>query len=282
MSKFLWFAVFSLSAFFPLKIFWDKMNSEVDELYTQEVKAEETKRSMSLDAISGVSCEGMSSLSTYFYQVADRLSIPRSAIVIIPAESMGNPYATGCDPCGSGGDKRRAQSSEWLRAVFGMGLNRLCLRKATIGDTCSVGFGLMQITSHTLTDMLKRGIVKEHELSPYALYQTKAFSRRIDEEPQASPYNVCTNIKIGLLILREKFQACKNKQGIRKIACAFCYYNGSPKYLKHIRDQIRSRGGASLLARLGFIKDDAIDFLKDFASSIAEFLGFGIDKCKWI
>jgi len=54
-------------------------------------------------------------LATYFQLVADWLGVPLEFSVVIPQESRGFAYATGCDPCTKGKNlmvKNRIKKSE--------------------------------------------------------------------------------------------------------------------------------------------------------------------------
>jgi len=63
-------------------------------------------------------------LATYFQLVADWLGVPLEASVVIPQESRGFAYATGCDPCPKGkkpdGEKssKKNLNQHWVEAVF--------------------------------------------------------------------------------------------------------------------------------------------------------------------
>lgn len=267
-------SIVSLGGFF----LYQKVEEETEDAYLKGQELLASQRSIDLNKLSEVSkvyCDGMP-LASYFYSEVQKHGLPPQVIAIIPRESSGNPYATGCDPCGKDGTKslRYVKSENWITAVRNMGRCRMV-------DVCSVGFGLMQITSHTVQDFVEQ---RRINVSPYAIYQSKInlFPARpsvINEEPVNSPYHVCTNIKVGLLILKDKYEACKGREGIRRIACAVCRYNGSPLYLKHVRETIESKGGISILTKLGFLKDDAVDILKDFVVKIGSFFGVGVDSC---
>jgi hypothetical protein len=236
-----------------------------------------------------VNCYGMD-LGTYFQVKAKEKDFDSYVAAIIPQESAGDVYATGCDPCPkswSAAMKRKTHpiNSKWLDVVFSTGLHRYCLRKnANRENTCTIGFGLMQITSHTISEGRYVGIVQ-----PYALLQTKAFDVKagnyaaVKEEPPNSPYNPCTNIEVGLSILRDKYERCSDrKDSVRRMACAVCYYNGSPNYLKHIRRTVIDRGQAGLLVRAGFIKDEAVEGVRKFLDTIVGFVKKDVDSCRWV
>ncbi|MCI4454850.1 MAG: transglycosylase SLT domain-containing protein [Thermodesulfobacterium sp.] len=244
-----------------------------------------------LKLLQEVQCEGMD-LGTYFQVKAKEKGFDSYVAAIIPQESSGNVYATGCDPCPQSSklvaERHNPQSMnwQWLKAVFNSGLHSFCLRKsATIENTCTVGFGLMQITSHTLSEEKYARMVQ-----PSALYQTKAFEVRagnyaaVKNEPPNSPYNPCTNIEVGLSILQDKYKICSNRDNpVRRLACAVCYYNGRPDYLEHIRETVISRGQAGLLVRVGFIKDEMLEGLRGFLNRIVSFVkNEEVDKCKQI
>jgi len=125
-------------------------------------------------------------------------------------------------------------------------------------------------------------------VSPAALYQTKAIDvvragnySAVKDEPKDSPYNPCTNIEIGLSILRDKYMACSKykDEPAKRMACAVCYYNGRTDYLAHIRDTVVKRGQAGLLVRVGFVKDGALEGLRKFLVGIADFVGWRVESC---
>jgi hypothetical protein len=228
-------------------------------------------------------------LGTYFQQKAKEKGFEPYVAAIIPQESSGNVYATGCDPCPKDPTLKAARHNtastnwQWLQAVFNSGLHRFCLRKdADIYNTCTVGFGLMQITSHTISEPKYSRIVQ-----PWALYQTKAKEvgagnySAVKDEPPNSPYNPCTNIEVGLSILQDKYMACsKYPDPAKRMACAVCYYNGRTDYLAHIRRTVIDRGQAGLLVRVGFIKDGMLEGLRKFVIGVAGFVGWNIDSCR--
>jgi hypothetical protein len=270
----------------PLKVFWDKMDEETKDVYQrgqEELAKSNTSNLRNLSLVSGISCSSMD-LGSYFQQVASSLGLPVYVIAIIPRESSGNIYATGCDSCGESSEGNRLASKDWLDVVFNTGLDKLCLRKLLRDQICSVGFGLMQITSHTLQGY-------RNLTDPYALYNTKAIIVNSSndysiakEEPERSPYHPCTNIKVGLLILKQKYDACRNvSDPTRRMACAVCRYNGRPTYLKDLRATIEKGGGLSILQKAGFIKDDLVEGVKNFVVKIAEVvMRKKIDKCRMI
>ena len=176
-------------------------------------------------------------------------------------------------------------NSRWLDMVFGQGLHNYCLRKnANRENTCTVGFGLMQITSHTISEGKYTGLVQ-----PYTLTNTKAHVVKgggdysaANEEPKDSPYNPCTNIEVGLLIFKDKYTACSDRpNSVRRMACAFCYYNGRPEYLQHLRQALVDRGQVGFLQRAGFVKDSIVENVKGLMIEIAD-LVIKIDRCKHI
>ncbi|MEM3426673.1 MAG: transglycosylase SLT domain-containing protein [Nitrososphaerales archaeon] len=251
-----------------------KVEEETENAYEkgQELVANQKYVDLNkLSEVARVSCNGLP-LAAYFYRLAQDYNLPPQVIAIIPRESSGNPYATGCDPCGGSGGARLALSRQWIQISQNIGLCKG-------GGVCSIGYGLMQITSHTLEEYRR---AEKINLTPYALLNSRIFYFRsnpsaIRDEPPQSPYNVCSNIQVGLLILRDKYKSCGG-EGISRIACAVCRYNGNPKYLKALRETI-SKGGTGILVKLGFLKDDAVDIVKDFVVKIAGFFGFSVNRC---
>jgi hypothetical protein len=229
-------------------------------------------------------------LGAYFLMKANEKGLPPEVSAVIPQESSGDVYATGCDPCPDSWElkmKRKAHpiNSKWVDTVFDLGLHRYCLRKnPTRENTCTVGFGLMQITSHTISEGRYTQLVQ-----PYFLINTKAHVVKrsgnyeaANEEPKESPYNPCTNIEVGLEIFKDKYEACSNRSdSVRRMACAFCYYNGSPKYLQHLRQALVERGQVGFLQRVGFIKDDIVENVKGLVIRIARLFG-EVDRCRYI
>ncbi len=279
-KKLLSLAVSGISLGVPLKVFIDKADEAASNAYQQGQEYLAKVNIDKLKLLQEVSCNGLD-LGTYFQLEAEDKGFEPYVAAIIPQESSGNVYATGCDRCPKDTKKANRQNPEsmnwqWVKAVFSNGLHRFCLRNATLSDTCTVGFGLMQITSHTISKGRYLQIVQ-----PWALYQTKAKEVRagnysaVKYEPPNSPYNPCTNIRVGLSILRDKYEICRRKYGDRSVktmACAVCYYNGRTDYLAHIRRTVIDRGQAGLLVRAGFIKDEMVEGLKKFLFDIAGFV----------
>jgi hypothetical protein len=286
-KKLLSLAVLGIGLGVPLKVFVDKVDEKAGNAY-QQGQVYLAKVSIDkLKLLQEVRCNGLD-LGTYFQLKAKEKGFELYVAAIIPQESAGDVYATGCDPCPSEGLRAERQKPgstnwQWLTAVFNNGLHNLCLRKnADISNTCTVGFGLMQITSHTISETK----YLQH-VSPAFLYQTKAKEVKltknyslVKEEPPNSPYNPCTNIEIGLSILQDKYRACgKYNDPVRRMACAVCYYNGRTDYLANLRKTVIDRGQAGLLVRAGFIKDGLVEGLKKFLFGIANFVGWRIDSC---
>jgi hypothetical protein len=281
-------AVLGIGLGLPLKVFMDKADEKASDAYQQGQIYLAKVNINKLRLLQGVDCYGMD-LGTYFQVEAKKKEFEPYVAAIIPQESAGNVYATGCDPCPKNKElkaKRRDQEStnwKWVKTVFDTGLHRLCLRNASLEDTCTIGFGLMQITSHTISEGRYVGIVQ-----PSALLQTKAFAVKagnyaaVKEEPPNSPYNPCTNIKVGLSILRDKYEICRRKYGdktVKAMACAVCYYNGRTDYLAHIRRTVMNERQVGLLVRAGFIKDGLLEGLRRFVVDIANFVGGRVDYC---
>jgi len=282
-------AVLGISLGVPLKVFVDKADEAAGNAYQQGQMYLAKVNIDKLKLLQEVRCSGGLDLGTYFQQKAKEKGFEPYVAAIIPQESAGNVYATGCDPCPKDQALKAARHNtastnwQWLQAVFNTGLHRFCLRKdADIYNTCTVGFGLMQITSHTISEPTYSQIVK-----PGALYQTKAKEvgagnySVVKGEPPDSPYNPCTNIEVGLSILQDKYMACsKYPDPAKRMACAVCYYNGRTDYLAHIRSTVIDRGQAGLLVRAGFIKDGALEGLRKFVIGIAGFVGWSVDSCR--
>jgi len=290
-KKLVYLGFVGASVAIPLKIFVDKADKETQQAYQQGQVYLAKVNIDKLRLLQEVRCNGVD-LGTYFQQKASEKGFEPYVAAIIPQESAGDVYATGCDPCpkdpaAAMRRKNHPINSEWLRVVFDKGLNSYCLRRnADRDNTCSVGFGLMQITSHTLSEGKYTGIVQ-----PYALLDTKAplvkgskdYSA-VNSEPKNSPYNPCTNIEVGLSILKDKYNACVkySDNPVKRMACAVCSYNGRVDYLGHIRETVIDRGQAGLLVRVGFIKDGLVEGLKDFIVKIARFVNITIDRCSMI
>ncbi len=286
-KKLLSLGVLGISLGVPLKVFVDKADEEAGDAYQRGQVYLANVNINKLKLLQEVQCDNMD-LGTYFQLEAKRRGFEPYVAAIIPQESSGNVYATGCDPCSllsprtAAERKRDSGNKQWLDAVFNSGLHRLCLRNATRDDTCTVGFGLMQITSHTISEWKYQQVV-----NPSSLYWTKAKEVRagnysaVKYEPPNSPYNPCTNIRVGLSILEDKYKICRGKYGdsVKAMACAVCYYNGRTDYLAHIRDTVIKRGQAGLLVRAGFIKDGMLEGLRKFLYSIAGFIGNRVDPC---
>jgi len=274
--------VLGISLGVPLKIFADKVDEKTQNAYWQGQVHLAKINIDRLRMLQAVRCSGMD-LGTYFLMKANEKGFPTEVSAVIPQESSGDVYATGCDPCPKSWEltmKRKTDTinSQWLNMVFGQGLHNYCLRKnPTRENTCTVGFGLMQITSHTLSEGDYPTIVQ-----PYALISTKAHVVKgrgnyeaVNEEPKNSPYNPCTNIAVGLSILRDKYEICRRKYGdksAKTMACAVCYYNGKTDYLTHLRRTVIDRGQAGLLVRAGFIKDGSLEGLRKFLVDIEGFV----------
>ncbi len=281
----------------PMKFFVDKADKEAQNAY-QQAQVQLAKINIDrLRMLQAVRCDDMD-LGTYFLMKASRKGLPPEVSAVIPQESSGDVYATGCDPCPKSWEltmKRKTHpvNSRWLDAVFGQGLYIYCFRfrdeKAYAKlreNTCTVGFGLMQITSHTLSEGRYTGLVQ-----PYALTHTKAHVVKgsgnyeaINEEPKNSPYNPCTNIDVGLEIFKDKYNLCSDRTDpVRRMACAFCYYNGSPKYLQHLRRTLVERGQVGFLQRVGFVKDGAVENVKGLLTKIEEIVKREeVDRCRRI
>ncbi len=286
-KKLLSLAVLGISLGIPLKVFVDKADEEASNAYQQGQMYLAKVNINKLRLLQEVSCNGLD-LGTYFQLEAEDKGFEPYVAAIIPQESSGNVYATGCDPCPKDStEKANRQNPEsmnwqWVKAVFSNGLHRFCLRNATILDTCTVGFGLMQITSHTISEKKYQQFV-----NPSSLYRTKAKEVKagnysaVKDEPKDSPYNPCTNIRLGLSILRDKYEICRRRyrDSVKTMACAVCYYNGRTDYLAHIRRTVIDRGQAGLLVRAGFIKDGMLEGLKKFLFDIAGFVGWRVDRC---
>jgi len=288
-KKLLSLGVLGISLGIPLKIFVDKADKEASDAYQKGQLYLAKVNIDKLRLLQEVQCDGLD-LGTYFQLEAKKKGFEPYVAAIIPQESAGNVYATGCDKCPKDKGLKAArqnptsQNWRWLTAVFNNGLHRLCLREATISDTCTVGFGLMQITSHTISEGDYQKIVK-----PSSLYWTKAkdvhFTKNyslVKDEPPDSPYNPCTNIRVGLSILRDKYEICRRKYGDKSaqaMACAVCYYNGRTDYLANLRETVINRGQAGLLVRAGFIKDGMLEGVRKFLIEIADFVGWRVGRC---
>jgi hypothetical protein len=280
--------VLGISLGIPMKVFMDKADEKASDVYQQGQIYLAKVNIDRLRLLREVRCNGMD-LGTYFQARAQAKGFDPYVAAIIPQESAGDVYATGCDPCPkswSAAMKRKTHpiNSKWLDVVFSKGLHRYCLREnANRENTCTIGFGLMQITSHTISEEKYASIVQ-----PLALIQTKAFEVKtgnyaaVKDEPPNSPYYPCTNIEVGLSILEDKYRICRRKYSdkpVKAMACAVCYYNGRTDYLAHIRRTVIDRGQAGLLVRAGFIKDGALEGLREFVVDIANFVGWRVDYC---
>jgi hypothetical protein len=274
--------VLGISLGVSLKLFVDKVDEQTQDAYWQGQVQLAKVNIDRLRLLQAVRCDGMD-LGTYFLVKASGEGFEPYVAAIIPQESAGDVYATGCDPCPDSWEltmKRKTHpiNSRWLDMVFGQGLHNYCLRKdATRENTCTVGFGLMQITSHTISEGRYKELVR-----PEALAYTKAHVVKgsgnyaaANEEPKDSPYNPCRNIAVGLSILRDKYDICRRKYGdktAKTMACAVCYYNGRTDYLSHLRKTVIDRGQAGLLVRAGFIKDGTLEGLRKFLVDIEGFV----------
>ncbi|NAZ06360.1 MAG: transglycosylase SLT domain-containing protein [Thermocrinis sp.] len=290
--KLLTLAILGISLGVSLKVFIDKADEAASNAYQQGQMYLAEVNIDKLKLLQEVRCDGLD-LGTYFQQKAKEKGFEPYVAAIIPQESSGKVYATGCDKCPENPILKAARHNtnstnwQWLKAVFNTGLHSLCLRKnATIENTCTVGFGLMQITSHTISEPKYLWRVY-----PEALYQTKAKEvsagnySAVKDEPPNSPYNPCTNIEVGLSILRDKYNICRKKYGesVKTMACAVCYYNGRTDYLAHIRSTVIDRGQAGLLVRVGFIKDGLLEGLRKFVIGIESFVkGWDEEKLREI
>jgi hypothetical protein len=267
----------------PLKLFVDKAGEAASNAYQQGQLYLAEVNINKLKLLQEVRCNYMD-LGTYFQHTAQRKGFDSYVAAIIPQESAGNVYATGCDPCPKNPvlrARRRDPDSmnwKWVDTVFSIELHSLCLRRATLNNTCTVGFGLMQITSHTISE---DKYLRKFNLDPAALFQTKAREvmagnySAVKDEPPNSPYHPCTNIEVGLSILKDKYEICRRKYGdksVKIMACAVCYYNGRTDYLAHIRRTVIDRGQAGLLVRAGFIKDGMLEGLRKFLVDIEGFV----------
>jgi hypothetical protein len=288
-KTFLSLGVLGISLGIPLKVFMDKADEDASNAY-QQGKIYLAKVNIDkLRLLQGVNCGGMD-LGTYFQVKAKEKGFDSYVAAIIPQESSGDIYATGCDPCPKSWEesmrrKTHPINSKWLAVVFSKGLHSYCLRKdASRDNTCTVGFGLMQITSHTISEGEYAQIVQ-----PEGLINTKAHVVKgtgnysaANEEPTNSPYHPCTNIEVGLSILEDKYKICRRKYGdgsVKTMACAVCYYNGRTDYLAQLRRTVIDRGQAGLLVRAGFIKDGVLEGLKKFLVDITGFVGGSRDYC---
>ncbi len=288
-KKLLSLAVLGIGLGIPLKVFMDKVDDAANDAYQQgQVYLAEVNINK-LRLLQEVRCDNMD-LGTFFQLEAKRRGFEPYVAAIIPRESSGNVYATGCDPCSllspqtAAERKTDSKNRLWLEAVFSNGLHFLCPSQLPTDKICTVGFGLMQITSHTISEWKYQQVV-----NPSSLYRTKAKEVRagnysaVKDEPTDSPYNPCTNIRVGLSILEDKYKICRKKYGdrdsVKTMACAVCYYNGRTDYLAHIRDTVIKRGQAGLLVRAGFIKDGMLEGLRKFLYDIAEFVGVRVDRC---
>jgi hypothetical protein len=278
-KKLLSLAVLGIGLGVPLKVFIDKAGEAASDAYQQGQMYLAEVNINKLKLLQEVQCENMD-LGTYFQLEARRQGFDSYVAAIIPQESSGDVYATGCDPCPSEGLKAERQNPDsmnwkWVKTVFSNNLHRLCLRNATISDTCTVGFGLMQITSHTISEG-----EYQQAVDPSFLFLTKAWEVRagnysaVKEEPTKSPYNPCTNIRVGLSILKDKYKICSKYRDneVKRMACAVCYYNGRTDYLTRIRRTVIDRGQAGLLVRVGFIKDGMLEGLRKFLVDIEGFI----------
>jgi hypothetical protein len=65
------------------------------------------------------------------------------------------------------------------------------------------------------------------------------------------------------------------------MACAFCYYNGRPDYLAHLRQTIVDRGQVGFLQRVGFVKDSIVENVKGLMINITNLvININIDRCQ--
>jgi hypothetical protein len=286
-KKLLSLGVLGIGLGIPLKLFVDKVDEEAKNAY-QQGQIQLAKINIDrLRMLQSVRCDNMD-LGTYFQLKASGEGLPPEVSAVIPRESAGDVYATGCDPCPDSWEitmkrKKDPINSKWLDMVFSQGLHNYCLRKnAARENTCTVGFGLMQITSHTISEGKYTALVQ-----PYALVDTKAHVVKgsgnyeaINEEPPQSPYNPCKNIEVGLLIFKDKYNACsRHGDSVKRMACAFCYYNGKPNYLAHLRQTLVEGSQVGLLQRVGFIKDSIVENVKGLIISIANLVK-DIDRCQ--
>jgi hypothetical protein len=287
-KKLLSLAVLGISLGVPLKAFIDKADEDAGDAYQQGQIYLAKVNIDTLRLLQEVRCGGLD-LGTYFQMKAREKGFDSYVAAIIPQESSGNVYATGCDPCPKSSKlvaerhDPRSLNWKWLTTVFGTGLHGLCLRKnANLENTCTVGFGLMQITSHTISEG------HSDRVQPTALLRTKAKEvvagnyAAVKEEPLNSPYHPCTNIEVGLSILKDKYNICRRKYGdgsVKTMACAVCYYNGRADYLVHLRRTVIDRGQAGFLVRVGFVKDDVLEGLRKFLVGVADFVGWRVEHC---
>lgn len=201
------------------------------------------------------------------------MGLPEVALYLIFRESgkSANPYAVGCDECrgssvcfkngGPSSLRNKSLGVEWLNAFYELGLYRYCLCRAFHDPVvardriCSVGFGLMQITTTSL-----RGYTGRY-IEPQALRLSKIHATAggrvnpelVAQEPARSPFNPCTNTYIGLLILQEKAKSCGNKP-----VCTVCRYSGRAMGMaslaKYIEEDLKAAGikpEVSWIAKLG-------------------------------
>ncbi len=291
MNKLAYLGLVGAGLAIPMKFFVDKADKEAQNAY-QQAQVQLAKINIDrLRMLQAVRCDGMD-LGTYFLMKASQKGLPLEVSAVIPQESGGDVYATGCDPCPKSWEltmKRKTHpiNSKWLDAVFGQGLHNYCLReKANRENTCTVGFGLMQITSHTLSEGRYTGMVQPEELTRTKAHVVKGSGNyeAANEEPEKSPYNPCTNIDVGLEIFKDKYKACSDRTDpVRRMACAFCYYNGSPKYLQHLRQTLVERGQVGFLQRVGFVKDGVVENVKGLLTKIEEIVKREeVDRCRRI
>ncbi|MEM1679486.1 MAG: hypothetical protein QXD20_09695 [Ignisphaera sp.] len=220
-----------------------------------------------------------------------RMGLPPATLYLIFRESgrSANPYAVGCDECigssycfkrgGTSSPNNKNLGKEWLSAFHRHGLYKYCLCPAFRNNPalaseriCSVGFGLMQITTTSLQKYT--GSI----ISPSSLVNSKIHATNggrvnlelVSQEPSQSPFNPCTNVYVGLLILQEKAKSCGNRP-----VCTICRYSGRAMGMRELANIIVEdlrRAGLnpqfSFAAKLGFVYSDVKQFLIDFANRI--------------
>ena len=179
-----------------------------------------------------VDCEDFSGTPReVFERLAERFNLPKEAlIVLLSAESSGNPYAVSCDVCKSCGG---LTSDRWKSNLSVLSYKSWVLENRSLLDPymskggnyvncslppncwCNLGFGLMQIAAFNL---------------PYPAPDVSPNPPFYEEEPPESPFNLCTNLYYGFSIYRK----CVERTG--SYEDALCCYNGtSPRrYLRHL------------------------------------------------
>jgi hypothetical protein len=96
--KLLGLAVLGFSLGVPLKVFMDKADEEASDAYQQGQLYLAKVNIEKLKLLQEAQCDGLD-LGTYFQLKAKEKGFEPYVAAIIPQESSGNVYATGCDPC---------------------------------------------------------------------------------------------------------------------------------------------------------------------------------------